>query len=199
MPFLADDAWPAGLLTIFEICHHELQSLENRYYGPYNKLLTYCFNPDSFKYFVAPQNSQSASSSRDTIDFVVFSVFDSDAQRRPVLIVEIKDDSWADRADLRFNSDDQMRQRYDAMLADCPIPRLWGLSLLGTSLRVYCGDVYTGAVQPEFEDRLSHSHTLPRDFLAGSWSMDILSEEGFAKMQEIVGDIVDSVAALYYM
>ena len=195
MPFPTDATWPAGLLTIFEICRRQLQPLENRYYGPYNKLLTYCFGPDSFEYFVAPQNPSSASSPRDTIDFVVFLVV-FDAHRRPVLIAEIKDDSWVDRADLRFNADDQMRQRYDAMLADCPIPRLWGLSLLGTSLRVYSGDVHSGALQPEFEDRPSHSHTLPRDFLAGSWSMDILSQEGFAKMREIVGDILASVAVL---
>ena len=36
----------------------------------------------------------------------------------------------------------------------------------------------------------------PRDFLAGSWSMDILSQEGFDKMKEIVNDILVSVAAL---
>jgi len=86
-----------------------------------------------------------------------------------------------------------MRQCYDAMHADCPIPRLWGLNLLGTWLRVYCGDVHSGAVQPEFEYRPSHDHTIPRDFLAGAWSMDILSQEGFARMQEIVGDILASV------
>lgn len=33
MPFATDAAWPAGLLKIFEICRHELQPLENRYYG----------------------------------------------------------------------------------------------------------------------------------------------------------------------
>ncbi|KAF8811370.1 hypothetical protein BYT27DRAFT_6464062 [Phlegmacium glaucopus] len=195
MPFPNDVTWPAGLLTIFEICRGEHQLLENRYYGPYTKLLTYCFGPDSFEYFVAPQNPLSASNPRDTIDFVVFLVV-FDTHRRPVLIAEIKDDSWVDRAHLRLNADDQMRQRCDAMLADCPIPRLWGLSLLGTSLRVYCGHVESGDVEPGFEDRPSHSRTLPHNFLAGSWSMDILSQEGLAKMQEIVEDISASVAAL---
>ncbi|KAF8163853.1 hypothetical protein B0H34DRAFT_341389 [Crassisporium funariophilum] len=195
MPFPTDVTWPAGLRTIFEICRREMQPLENRYYGPYNKLLTYCFDPDSFEYFVAPQSPPSASSPPDTIDFVVFLVV-FDAHRRPVLIAEIKDDSWVDRADLRLKADVQMRQCYDAMLADCPLPYLWGLSLLGTSLRVYRGDVQSRAVQPRFEDRPSHSHTLPPDFLAGSWSIDILSEEGFAKMQEIVGDILVRAAAL---
>ena len=39
-----------------------------------------------------------------------------------------------------------MRQRYDQMLFDCPIGHLYGLCLLGTSLRVYCGDNDTGKI-----------------------------------------------------
>ncbi|KAF9501146.1 hypothetical protein BDN71DRAFT_1439408 [Pleurotus eryngii] len=195
MPFVTDAAWPAGLLKIFEVCRHELQPLENRYYGPYNKLLTYCFGPDSFEFFIAPQSPPSEFSPRDTVDFVVFLVV-FDAQRRPVLIAEIKDDAWASKADLRFKADNQMRQRYDSMLNDCPLPHLWGLSLLGTSLRVYCGDVASGDVEPVFEDRPSPGRILPRNFLEGVWNIDILSPEGFEKMKEIVRDIVSSVEAL---
>lgn len=193
MPFSTDATWPAGLLKIFEICRNELQPLENRYYGPYNKLLTYCFGPDSFDFFVAPQSPPSEFSPRDTVDFVVFLVV-YDARRRPVLFAEIKDDAWASRADLRFKADDQMHQRYESMLFDSPIPRLWGLSLLGTSLRVYCGETASGDVTPAFSDR--PTRVLPRNFLEGAWNIDILSQEGFAKMKEILEDIVTSVAAL---
>ena len=128
MPFSTDTTWPAGLVTIFNVCRQELQPLENRYYGPYNKLLTYCFGPDSFEFFVAPQSPPSEFSPRDTVGFIVFLIV-FDAHRRPVLIAEIKDDAWTRKPDLRFKADDQMRQRYDFILADCP---LWGLSLLGT-------------------------------------------------------------------
>jgi hypothetical protein len=58
---------------------------------------------------------------------------------KPVLLVEVKDDSWIERAELRYRADDQMRSRYALMLEACPFPRLRGLSLLGTSARVYCG------------------------------------------------------------
>ena len=61
-----------------------------------------------------------------------------DAHRCPVLIAEIK----GDRANLCFNADDQMRQHCDAMLAEFP-PRLRGLNLLGTSLRVYSVNVHS--------------------------------------------------------
>ncbi|KDR71444.1 hypothetical protein GALMADRAFT_102444 [Galerina marginata CBS 339.88] len=195
MPFPTDSTWPAGLLTIFEICRREQPPLENRYYGPYNKLLSYCFNPNTFEYFITQHSLPNTSSSHDTLDSIVFVVV-YDARRRPLLIADIQDDSWADRANLRLKADAHMRQYYDAMLADCPIPRLWGLSLLGTSLRVYCGDVHSGQLQPEFENRPSRNHTLPRGFLLGSWSMDILSQEGFTKMQAIVADILANVAAL---
>jgi len=128
-------------------------------------------------------------------DFGVFLVV-FDVQRRPVLLAEIKDDAWTTKSDLRFKADEQMRQRYDSMLAACRLPRLWGLSLLGTSLRVYCGDVATEEVDPAFEDRPCPGRTFPRNFLEGAWDIDILSQEGFAKMKEIVGDIVRKAGAL---
>jgi hypothetical protein len=83
--------WPQGLRTIFDICRQQREPLEYRYYGPYDKLLNYCFG-DSFRYFVAPQSPPSDLTLRDTVNFVLV-VFD--AHRRPVLITEIKDDAWA--------------------------------------------------------------------------------------------------------
>ncbi|KAJ7025825.1 hypothetical protein C8F04DRAFT_1127218 [Mycena alexandri] len=53
MPFDTDTAWPAPLKTIFEVSRATLGTLEHRYYGPYDKLLNYCF--DGFDYFVAPR------------------------------------------------------------------------------------------------------------------------------------------------
>lgn len=82
-----------------------------------------------------------------------------------------------------------MRQQYDQMLLNCPIPRLYGLSLLGTSLRIYRGDKVTGVVAPDFVDRPSAHRVLPPDFLEGEWDLDILSPEGLVKMQEIVAYI----------
>ncbi|KAM6491925.1 hypothetical protein JOM56_012563 [Amanita muscaria] len=200
MTFLTDATWPAGLHTIFDICRQEfppLERVENRYYGPYTKLLTYCF-PDSFDFFVAPQAPPSEFPFCDTVDSIVYLVV-FDARRRPVLMAEIKDDGWANEAGLRLKADDQMRQRYDSMLRNCPLPRLWGLSLLGTSLRVYAGEVATGELEPAFVGRPSPSNRiLPYDFLEGGWNLniDILSQEGFNKMKEIVGEIIRSAAAL---
>ena len=192
MPFSTDTAWPQGLRSIFDICRQQREPLGNRYFGPYDKLLNYCFG-DCFEYFVAPQSPPSDLTLRDTVGFflVVF-----DANRHPVLIAEIKDDSWVHKADLRYSADDRIRRRYDAMLGDCPLPRLWGLSLLGTSLRVYSGIVATETIEPDFVPRPSPSRVLPRHFLEGAWDIDILSPEGFNKLKEIITDVLAAAAAL---
>jgi hypothetical protein len=164
---------------------------ENRYYGPYDKLLNYCFG-DSFTFYVAPQNPP-RDDSRDAADFIVFLVV-FDRNDKPVLIVEVKDDSWAQKAELRYRADVQMRSRYALMLDECPIPRLWGLSLLGTSMRVYCGDTQSYMVAPEAIPRPEPStRILSPSFLADEWDLDIMSLEGFAKLKEVVGDILATV------
>ena len=195
MPLATDTGWPAGLLKIFDICRQDLGLFEGRYDGPYTKLLTYCFGPDSYEFFIARQRPLSEFPPRDTFDpLILLIVFD--IQRRPVLMAEIKDDCWATEAEGRRKADERMRQGYDSVVGGCALPRLWGLSLLGTSLRVYCADVVSGKIEPVFEDRPSPSRVLPYNFLEGAWNIDILSQEGFAKMKEIVGDIVENAAAL---
>lgn len=89
-----------------------------------------------------------------------------------------------------------MRQWYDQVLFNCPIPRLYVLSLLGTSLRVYSGDKVTGEVTPDFVGRPHEHRALPPDLLEGEWDLDILSPLGFAKMQEITACIKAEAASV---
>jgi hypothetical protein len=65
------------------------------------------------------------------------------------------------------------------LACECPLPILWGLSFVGPYLRVYHGDVATGSI------------TTSEDCLEEAWNINFLSPEGFAIIQEIVGDIVD--------
>lgn len=60
-----------------------------------------------------------------------------------------------------------MRHRIDQMLPNCAIPRPYGLSLLGTPLRVYCGDKVTGEVTPRFVGRPDVNRISPPDFMEG--------------------------------
>ncbi|KAF5312080.1 hypothetical protein D9619_002545 [Psilocybe cf. subviscida] len=194
MSFLTDTAWPAGLLKIFDICQQQ-PSPANQLYGPYTKLFSYCFG-NSFDFVVTPVDPPSElSSSDDAESTAALVVFRVDVQPRPVLLAEIKDGVWLTRADLRFKATEHMRQRYEAMVGECPLPRLWGLSLLGTSLRVYCSDVATGDIKPAIEGRPSPGRALPSDFLEGAWDVDILSQEGFDTLKKFVKEIMGAAAA----
>ena len=70
MSFMTDTAWPDGLVALFNIRRQQQGSFQNRYYGPYDKLLNYCFG-NSFSYHVAPQ-SPTRDDSRETVDFIVY-------------------------------------------------------------------------------------------------------------------------------
>ena len=167
MPFSTDTNWPQGLLNIFNVSRNQNVLLKSRYYGPYDRLFNYAVIEGSFTFFLAPQTAPDDTSARDAVDFVVFMVV-LNQEQKPVLIADIKDDRWANEPDKRQRADAQMRQLYDQMLRNCPIPRLYGLSLLGTSLRVYCGHKVTGEITPHFVGRPNADRIFPPDFLGGS-------------------------------
>ena len=195
MPFSADLNWPQGLLDIFEISRNENTSLDSRYYGPYDRLFNYAVIEGSFTFFLSRQTTPDETSPLDVVDFVVLNVV-LNREQKPVLIAQIKDDRWANKPDKRQRADAQMRQKYDQMLAKCAIPRLYGLSLLGTSLRIYCGDKNTGEVTPHYVGRPHMDRVLPPDFLEGQWDVDILSQDGLGKIQEIVAYIKAEAATV---
>jgi hypothetical protein len=187
MPFSTDTNWPQGLLSIFNICRNQeptgMTPLEARYYGPYDKLLNYAMIEGSFAFFLAPQALRDETANV-LVYYVSLVVYDQD--QKPVLFAIIKDDGRAKGGLARQAADTLMRLRYDQMLHDCPIPHLYGLCLLGTSLRVYCGDKDTGKITPDFVGHNRPEFCLPSNFLKGEWNLDILSQEGLKRMQEIV-------------
>ncbi|KAF8480453.1 hypothetical protein DFH94DRAFT_477896 [Russula ochroleuca] len=195
MPFSTDTKWPQGLLDIFE--NHRNQKykpLEYLYFGPHIKLLNYAIVDDSFTFFITPQVTYDESAG----DYIPgpFATFLAvmNQEHKPVLFVEIKGDGWVNSAYCRQNADTQMRRRFNELLFQCPIPRLYGLSLLGTSLRIYCTDQATRLITPHFV-RNPGVDTLPSNFLQGQWDLDILSPDGLMKMQEIIGYIKAEVEA----
>jgi hypothetical protein len=113
-----------------------------------------------------------------------------DQNRQPVFLVEIKDDSHLASPSKRAAADQQMRSRYNDLLYDCPLPILYGLSAIGTKMRVYTGDTATMLLDPpKVATSPNPDRVLDRNYLADRWNVDILSAEGFAKMKEIVNFI----------
>ncbi|KAF8915004.1 hypothetical protein CPB85DRAFT_1218200 [Mucidula mucida] len=196
-PFPADTTWPDGVHSIFCTQHVDKYATANRRYsGPYTKLLTYCFGANSFEFTIAPETPfldvfGSDNCYQDPKFYVFIIVYDH--LHHPVMIVNIQDYGWVDRASLRVDADKQIRLWLEIMISDCPLPRLLGLSFLATSLRE-C-DAESWDRKPEFIDDRTH-RGLPGEFLEGAWDIDILSQEGFDKMKEIVGESAKGVAAL---
>ena len=196
MPFSTDECWPRGLLNAFHVGRNQNMPFESRYYGPYSLLLHYALMDDFFNFVISLQTAPHERSPRDAVDITVYLLV-LDRELNPVLFVEINDDSWAHGSNTRLAADGQMRQRYDQLLFQCPIPQLYGLSLLGTSLRIYCGEKATNNLTPNFVDRPDPRRVLPPDFLEGEWDLDILSPDGLKKMQDIVEYVkVESAKAL---
>lgn len=162
MPFPTDTTWPAYLPTVFNMFCQDVQLLETCYLGPYTILLSYCFDPNSPDYLVALHPTPYGNT--NTINYlVVFNV-----HSHPMLIFDIKDDTWADTADLCFKADQHTHHGLDVMTATCPLPHLWGLSLLGTSFHAYVKNVATGEVNPPSINHPGPGHHLPPDFLEGA-------------------------------
>ncbi|KAF8336451.1 uncharacterized protein EI90DRAFT_3045780 [Cantharellus anzutake] len=139
MPFSTDTSWPENLLNIFDITRISLSE-------PYNKPLHYALTDGSFTFFLSLPATPDEIRPCDAVLYCLIT-----QQQKPILIMEMKDD----RSDLRLKADAQMRQRYDELLRHYPISSLHGLSLLGTSLRIYCGRGDTGDITPCFVDHPS--------------------------------------------
>jgi hypothetical protein len=105
MPFATDTTWPEGLLEIFEWRENNRPPL----LAPYDTLLNYCFG-DSFDSLVSRQDE---SVRRNHIDYAFVLVI-CDVQHRPVLLIDVKDDSWAVNPDLRVQADQQVRDWYSS-------------------------------------------------------------------------------------
>ncbi|KAJ7222070.1 hypothetical protein B0H12DRAFT_1151308 [Mycena haematopus] len=191
MPFATDTTWPLALQDIFAVFRATNGPLENRYYGAYDKLLNYCF-PD-FDFVVSPQ-APSKDNDRDTVDSIVYLVV-RDKKQRPLFLLEVKDDSHRDLPSLRQAADIQMRDRYNSLIYSCPIPTLYGLSAMGTNIRVYAGDVLNEDVRPALVPT-SPTRIVGRDYLKKEWDLDLLSDEGFTKMKEIVTYITQQRALI---
>ncbi|KAJ7437890.1 hypothetical protein B0H11DRAFT_1753226, partial [Mycena galericulata] len=153
-----------------------------RYCGPYDKLLNYCFG-EGFDFFVTPQ----APPADDPVDLIIYLLV-LDKNGLPVLLIQVKHDNHLNNPSKRNAADTQMRLRFDELLYTCPLPTLHGLSLLGTRMRVYTGNTASMEVNPPKVERHA-GLSLDPSFLANQWDLDILSDEGFRKMKEIVGFI----------
>jgi hypothetical protein len=166
---------------------------ENDFYAPYNKLLSILFPADS-QYTVAPQ-ANPYNNSKESVDFIIeFHVF-YDAV--PVFVVEVKGPSALVYPSTREEADVQMRGRLRDLVGQCPLSNLRGVSAIGTKLCFYTAR-QTGnnlTVEPQ---RIPADPQLTTDTAPQSrWDVDVLEEDGFIRLTEVVSMIKKECETLY--
>lgn len=178
--------WPEFITLQFELVN-KFTTEESDYYGPFNSLLNQLF-PASEYYQIAPQFKRVAGSINFTIIHLI-------ARRKvPVLFIELKTHVAYD-TDSKA-ADDQMCDRVlDFTAGSIPIPKLYGLSALGTQFCVY---EYTVANRSLTPTRIVPHPELATDTAPKeTWNLDILEPQGEARLKEVVGHIKAMVADLH--
>jgi len=102
----------------------------------------------------------------------------------PVLFPEIKSDKQLMFSSTRVRADRQMRERFLDMLQDTKIPKLYGLSTIGTKICVYWWGKSSDKVYPEtsFKGKVE---TAPENM----WCVDLLRIEGEKEIRKVVADV----------
>ncbi|KAF8192776.1 hypothetical protein K438DRAFT_2134248 [Mycena galopus ATCC 62051] len=188
MPFDTDNSCPAGLIVIFEHARTlerpvPQSSLEDQYYGPYNKMLNCCFS-GNFDFVVAPQ----APSYYDRDALPTSSASSYSTSNR-----SLSSSSRSNTPRLTFVSRPNAKKQLNHAF---PVPKFYGLSVFGTNMRVYCCD--SGEISPWVVPNDSNQ-ILPNEHLENRWSVDILSDKGFSEMKRIVNYIKEESTILKYM
>ncbi len=89
--------------------------------------------------FIGPQVPHHQKGQR-SIDFVVMKAaqFLGGASYLPIGLVEIKDvDADLGKPSMRLSFDSQIRDRMETLVNDCPLPVLYGISIVGDCMRLY--------------------------------------------------------------
>ena len=179
--------WPDFVTTQFSLVNR-FTTDDSEYYGPFNTLLTALF-PPSEDFQVAPQFKRIKGSMDITIVFIIMK------RKVPVFFLEVKTHLALDHAPSRKEADNQMRDMFLYFSSGSfPLPKLYGISALGTCFSVYEYHPDTRRLTPRriIPDPDVVSDTAPQE----RWNHDVMTPEGEAKFKQIVGEIKEMAAAL---
>ena len=160
---------------------------ESEYYGPYTTLLTDLFpHVDDFQ--VAPRFSEgpiSPSSVDSTIIYVVTK------QKVPVFFIEVRPYIHLQNPGQRGDADAQMRRMFrDLVFGVLPlaIPKLYGVSAMGTCLSIY---EYTKATRILLPHAITPDPNIIINDVAPQerWNYELLEASGEEKFKAIVAEV----------
>ena len=176
---VADMPWSDAIIEQFELIDRFTKD-ETEYYGPYNTLLNHLF-PHEEHFRVVPQFK--GSMIPGSIDFS--STLIVRKRMCPVFFIVIKPFTHLDTLSTRGKADTQMRDMFFALVnRHLVIPKLYGVSAMGTRLAVYEYSKKTNCLTPRAiaRDPKYITDVAPAD----RWTHELLEPAGEAKMKELV-------------
>lgn len=174
--------WDPKILEQFELVNR-FTTDETEFYGPFNTLLTHLF-PFSESFQIAPQFKGPVS--QGSIDFTTIYIIRK--RKFPVFFVEIKPYVHLSEMGTRTKADEQMRERFGFMIeTSLVIPKLYGVSAMGTQFSVYEYTKESGVLNPELIERdpKRMNDTAPKE----RWSHDLLEESGEERLRALVNEV----------
>ena len=156
---------------------------ETEYYGPYNTLLTDIF-PHAEYFQIIPQYKGPVTPG--SIDFTTIYIVRK--RKCPVFFIEIKPFPHLDDISTREKADQQMRDRFVNIIGrNLVIPKLYGISAMGTRFSVYVYNKETNVLLPPSiaRDAMYVTDVAPAD----RWNHELLEDDGEQKMREFVSEV----------
>jgi hypothetical protein len=178
--------WPDWVLEKFNTIPGGMHaaSRESDFYGPYNTLLYYLFPPQDH-YMVVPQYQRPPAGS--SIDFTTIFVVRQTQTQTPIFYLEIKPPLHYYDISTREAADTQMRDRVRELIGALQIPKLHGVSALGTRLAFYQYDAATRTLEPAaiLRDPIRVNDTAPQE----RWDVNLLEDAGVLRLELLVANI----------
>ena len=182
-------SWPAYVCSMFDAIPGGVNGATDAslFYGPYNTLLTYLFPPTE-DYMISPQVKRPPEGSSTGVT----TVFIVQRASHPVFFLEIKPPGDYTHRSSRAAADDQVRTQFFELADEVELPVIHGASALGTRLCFYSYTRDSNVLDPP---RIPPDVERMNDVApAARWNLDILSDEGAAKMTQIANEVKAMVA-----
>ncbi|KAF9503564.1 hypothetical protein BS47DRAFT_789130 [Hydnum rufescens UP504] len=186
--------WPSKITRAFATVEGgtDIFVHENRYYGPYNKLLNTLFPPDSD--FIVSPNYIPANIDNDT-NFILS--FEITLRHCTVLILEVKPPQHLLFYSVREAADEQIRRRLvdlSDLSGRAPLPVLYGISAMGTKLCFYELEKAPRRLTPQRipRDREFTNDVAPQE----RWDCDVLEANGEQRLRALATQITEACERL---
>lgn len=172
--------WPAPVIRAFQTT--SVNSSEEEFSGPYNKVLHALFPPDTGDFIVVPRSLE-PTSPQSCGPVFFFEVF---LGTRPIFILELNAPNDLMYESSRQAADEEIRARLGGLASRCPIQTLHAVSAMGTRLRFYSLDTTNVAGIPQHPTGVTD--TAPKE----TWDCDVLDANGEARLRAVLDAIKEA-------